>query len=188
MKITLPAVFLAAFLPILYAYSGSGKIERKNDPFLIDTAVIRLPPDFQLYKPSGHPIHDTIFSVMNEPKKKIVTYVNVSCSSCLVELAEWAKLATAFAKSNVSVIMVLYSKDNFQYFKYLCEQGSIPAFNIPFILDIKNEFVRYNSSSQDLIAGIPCLVDERNGIILSGDPLHSEKMRDIFMNAITAGK
>jgi hypothetical protein len=84
--------------------------------------------------------------------------------------------------------MVLYSKDNFQYFKYLCEQGSIPGFNTPFILDIKNEFVQYNRNSEQLIAGMPCLLNEKNCIILSGDPLHSEQTRNLFMNAIAGEK
>jgi len=190
MRVNMPVVFLAASLCIIVldAYSSSDNAEWKYKATFIDTATIRFPSDFELYRPFHHPLKDTIFPIINRHEKKIVAYINVSCSSCLAELAEWAKLSIEFAKSNVAVIMVLYSKDNFQYFKYLCEQGSIPGFNIPFILDIKNEFVQYNRNSEQLIAGMPCLLNEKNGIILSGDPLHSEKTRNLFMIAIAGEK
>jgi hypothetical protein len=190
MRVNIPIVFLVASLCIIVldAYSSSDNAERKYKSTFIDTATVRFLSDFELYKPLHHPLRDTILPIIHGHEKKIIMYINVSCSSCLVKLAEWAKLSTEFAKSNVVVIMVLYSKDNFQYFKYLCEQGSIPGFNLPFILDIKNEFVQYNRHSEELISGIPCLVNEKNDIILSGDPLHSEKTRNLFMNAIKGRK
>ena len=115
---------------------------------------------------------------------KIYAFVNVSCPSCIVDIANWQSFISDTLKNEVPVIMVCTSKDRFEYFKYLCEGDQIKHFTFPLYLDTKNQYVTRNPFVTENLAYQTVLTNADNTILVSGDPLHSESVRKLYLDQI----
>lgn len=86
------------------------------------------------------------------------------------------------------VILICYTDDNFELFKFYCESGEIKTFPYPFFLDsmntysIQNTFVEENKSFRTV------LTDRNNKILLIGDPSSSKGMQELYVNEIKKHK
>jgi hypothetical protein len=76
---------------------------------------------------------------------RLYTCINVSCASCIEKVNIWDSIYLNLGKSpQVAFIPIAQTKDNFEVFKYLFENGAIKNVQIPFFLDGNNEFTRSN--------------------------------------------
>jgi len=118
-------------------------------------------------------------------KYKLFVYLNVSCSSCLDEMNEWSVMAKKLYELNCICKFILYSKDNFQYFKYLYEEGEIKKNLFPFYLDTNDYFLMKNPIVKKYAIGECYLTDENNEVLLYGDFIHSKELKSKLFKTIT---
>lgn len=115
---------------------------------------------------------------------KIYAYVNVSCPTCIVNLEDWQEFISKVLKNAVPVIMVCTSKDHFEYFKYLCETKQMKPFTFPLYLDIRNQFPIKNPFVNESLVYQTVLTNLDNAILVTGDPIHSENTRKLYLDEI----
>ncbi|MDP1762541.1 MAG: hypothetical protein Q8L07_01555 [Sediminibacterium sp.] len=144
---------------------------------------LTIPDELQAYSPFKNYLLDSN-QLAQLPSSKIYAYVNVSCSSCIGDIEKWNELIPVFMQNNVPVMLIFYTKDNFEYIKYLCESGGVKKFPFPFYLDTKNKFSEQNPIFKEYEMKPVVLVDKNNTIICSGNPLYSEKVKDLYMKQI----
>ncbi len=181
-------VFLLLFSCALYSYknseahTGINKQAGVNRGDIIGRKVI-MPDTVEIYSPFKK---DSIVTNSQPPQVKpfkIYAYVNVSCPTCIVDLQNWQEFISEL-NSEVPVIMVCTSKDHFEYFKYLCEGEQLKHFTFPLYLDIKNQFATRNPFVNESLAYQTVLTNSDNTILVSGDPIHSEITRKLYMDEI----
>ncbi len=146
---------------------------------------LKIPSELIVYSPFKNYLLDNI-QLKKHSSLKIYSYVNVSCPGCIADIDIWNKLAAEFIKKDVPVILVFYSKDNFEYIKHLCEVNEIKKFPFPFYLDNQNKFPIGNPDFEALETSPTVLIDRNNKIILTGNPLHSSKTKELYMAKIKA--
>lgn len=148
-----------------------------------DGVKIILPTQTKIYNPFGT---DTsrAFLTDNHSKFKIITLINASCATCLGKLKGWDKFQSVNpGLSKVPIIPIVFSRDSFELLKFLFESRRIPSMHLPLVLDIKDSFSLLNRSlvrSGDFTA----LTDADNRIIVAGDPIENEKVRNRFLEAV----
>lgn len=119
-----------------------------------------------------------------QPGFTIVSYINVSCPSCIVEIDKWNEFIGDMKSKDCKVKLVLYSKDNFEYIKYLFESNELKKFPHILYLDTKNVFDRNNPLFNEFDTDKTVLTDKENIVILKGNPLHSKEMKAAYLEAI----
>jgi hypothetical protein len=75
---------------------------------------------------------------------KVIFYTNVSCSDCLYALGVWDSLHYYKEFNTIEIISVCYSKDNFQFFRHLYDEGELPSKKLKYVLDTGNLIPRNN--------------------------------------------
>lgn len=142
-----------------------------------------IPKDLQLYTPFNHNSTDSI--KLANSSLKLYSLINSSCSTCLEEINKWDSFASKLKKYKIPVILICKSdKDNFELLKYLCETNKIKKFSYPFFLDLKDGYVNKNpfmNASGDFET---VLTDRDNSILLIGNPLHSEEIKQLYLKEI----
>lgn len=113
----------------------------------------------------------------------IISYHNVSCPPCIEEINKWKQLAELKTKKRFQVSLVCHSDDYFEYFKYLCGNGTIKGFPYPFLLDTLNRFLKTNPIFAELNADNTITVDQTDKVILIGNPVHSQEVNK-FLNKL----
>jgi hypothetical protein len=103
--------------------------------------------------------------------KKILTLINVSCPTCLNDFSLWTKRAPEFTRRGVSLIFVCESKDDFQFFTYLCKTQLIHLPDAIFILDRGEEFRKLNDFLISIELFESALVSEDNIVLKTGNPV-----------------
>lgn len=183
--------FLIIFLITICATSSCNSIDKKStalkheyeQPITTDLKKIAFPQGLEYYAPFDQYLMDS--TQLKETKSvKIYSYVNASCPSCIVEISLWGKYARQFMNQKTPVILVLYSHDNFEYIKHLCEVGDIPSFPFPFVLDTKNQFGKLNTCFTASETNPSVLVDTDSKVVLTGNPLHAKKVSDAYFKKI----
>ncbi|WP_417941939.1 hypothetical protein [Flavobacterium sp. RS13.1] len=141
-----------------------------------------IPKDLQLYTPFSQ--NSTDSAKIANSSLKLYSYVNTSCSTCLDEIKEWNSFALKLKKYKTPIILVCKTRDNFELLKYLCETKKIKTFDYPFFLDIKEHYINKNpfmNASSDFET---VLTDRNNSILLIGNPLHSEIIKQLYLSKI----
>lgn len=141
-----------------------------------------IPKDLQLYTPFSQ--NSTDSAKIANSSLKLYSYVNTSCSTCLDEIKEWNSFALKLKKYKTPIILVCKTRDNFELLKYLCETKKIKTFDYPFFLDIKEHYINKNpfmNASSDFET---VLTDRNNSILLIGNPLHSEIIKQLYLRKI----
>lgn len=184
-------VFLLIFISLV---ASSCKQEKKMDSNALVSSIekylgtkLSLPNDLIKYEPfSKNQINDT--DAIQNSEFKIYSLINASCGTCINSINFWNEFALSIKKYNVPVILICYTDDNFELFKFYCESGEIKTFPYPFFLDsmntysIQNTFVEENKSFRTV------LTDRNNKILLIGDPSSSKGMQELYVNEIKKHK
>lgn len=142
---------------------------------------ITIPDSMELYVPFNNLLYDS--SAIASSPLKIYTFIDVSCSSCIDNIEKWEFLsASKFAKEKVPIILICQSRDDFELFKYFCESGKVPRFQLPFFIDKGGKYFKLNTFINR--SNHTVLTDQANAVILSGDPTHSDKVLNLYMKKI----
>ncbi|MDI9312513.1 MAG: redoxin domain-containing protein [Limnohabitans sp.] len=181
MHLVIKKILTIFFLLFVFSCNQNKKIDA------IDTKQINLTDSLEIYNPTKISLTNKK-QVLENPSHKVYTYLNVSCSSCLFELNEWSTIAQKFKELNTEVIFICYSKDKFQYFKYLYEDDQIKRLPFPFLLDSNDIFLRNNSMFKKYELGQVFLTDASGKIILNGNIIHSENLLNKYLTLIKRNK
>ncbi len=150
-----------------------------------DTSVegkLIIPQRIVMYQPfpSSNSIVDSV-KIANS-SLKIYSLVDGSCATCVGSIKKWINFTKM---TNIPVILMITSSDEqFNLFKYVCEEGEFKNFKYPFFLDLNNEFYSLN---RELFAdkGIhTVLADADNKILLFGNPTESSTIQKDYLEKI----
>ena len=141
-----------------------------------------LPDDLSLYTPFSNYVLDS--AQIANSNLKIFTHINTSCSTCVENIASWNKVALNFRQLEVPVILVCTSKDNFELFKYLCENNEVKTFSYPFFQDPNKEYVSANRFMQQDAHLETVLTDRDHKIVLMGNPTYDENIYNLYKSEI----
>ncbi|UZR97347.1 hypothetical protein [Chondrinema litorale] len=113
--------------------------------------------------------------------KKIVSIIDSSCSSCVLELEKWSKYVKD--KQTISFIFIIISDDNFELFKYfyLDTDFEVPQ-NIPVYLDYDKNFLSQNKLEYEYCNTF--MLDEFNNVILLGSPTSNSEINQLYNKMI----
>lgn len=116
---------------------------------------------------------------------KIYTYVNVSCPKCILEIEDWVDFFKQIEKHNVSLIFVCGSDyDDFNTILYLLENQILNIEQHHLFADSSNSFIENNSFMKENMHFKTFLTDRSGGIIYAGNPIYSERIKDIYIEKI----
>lgn len=114
---------------------------------------------------------------------KIVSYIDGSCGSCLYALASWKELLKS--KDFENVFFRLYVKTyNLNQLSLILEEID---FNYPVVVDFQNQFYEKNNI-QNQINYETLLVNKDNKILLVGNPLLNDEIKNLYLEAISKYK
>ena len=110
---------------------------------------------------------------------KITTFLNADCSQCLYELLSWKDLIDEFGNDSISVLIYLKTTDinATEMFLYDIE------FTYPVIIDTYGSFIKQNLIEDDKMFQT-YLIDESNKILLVGNPIFSENIKELYSSTI----
>lgn len=83
--------------------------------------------------------------------------------------------------AKIKVVLVCYSSDYFEYFKYLCESNEINKFKGQFLLDTSNRFALKNPFFLEEIVNKTVFTNAENEVLLVGNPLYNEILLNSFL-------
>lgn len=116
---------------------------------------------------------------------KIYAFIDVSCPSCIADIDQWNKIHKDFLSYNVPIILICYSKGNFEYLKYLFESNQIKSFPYPIYLDMNHQLFEGNRYLKEKTSHYAILTDKNNNILIEGNPLFSTKVKNEYYKLIT---
>ncbi len=120
---------------------------------------------------------------------KIYSHINASCPTCIRDIKLWNRIIiNYFSNLNVPVILVCNSKDNFELIKYIFEKGEIEDFSYPLFFDKKNEYTIENTFMKESQHLKTVLTDKENRILLFGNPIRSQKIKELYIKEIRRHK
>lgn len=143
-----------------------------------------------IYKRSGTSIDfiDTLryYSLgkgwINRPSQyglKVTTYINADCSACLDELISWKKIINELKTEKISFLFYVKIFD-FNALELFLTNIDFPY---PIIVDKSGNFYKKNALNEDKLYQT-YLVDANNKIVLIGNPLYSEKIKELYFATI----
>lgn len=179
------------FITIISACGNDGQKTAKDNtvvPRNISSAErVILPDTMEVYAPFKKYFMDSA-EIARHSSLKVYSYVNVSCASCIAGIEKWDSVAQVFIKNKIPVILICYSKDNFELIKHLCEIGEVKHFSFPFYLDTQDRFSKTNPFFKEYVMDQTVLTDADNSVLLAGDPVHSQKTMELYMAEIEKRK
>lgn len=120
-------------------------------------------------------------SVMNQPFKVLVN-VDIDCKACLSKFYFWSQFYCDLVKNksiHIPVIMYINSEQP-QMVKEQVEK----YWNGFWLYDKKYEFLDKNDLHDDRFQAV--LIDKNKRIRLIGNPVHNERLSELYKNAITS--
>jgi hypothetical protein len=112
----------------------------------------------------------------------LITSINTSCATCLYELDQWLDFEKLNKNEDLEFMIICHSKDNFEMFRYLYENGDIPALNVPIYLDMSNTFMSLNRGFLNEEKKITVLTDKNYNVILNGSPFLDTALKQSYMS------
>lgn len=143
---------------------------------------LNFPDNLETYRPFKDYLLDS--TEVAKKRLRIFTYINISCPSCIANLENWNKVASQLIKYNVPIFFLCYSEDNFEYIKFLCEQGKVKTFAFPFFFDKQDRFLKKNKFLTVSPNYHTVLLDENDKILWVGDPSHNPDMATQYLDLI----
>lgn len=122
---------------------------------------------------------------LHSSKAKLITYFDVyECSSCLEDLLLWSEFINSNKLSNVDILVVLCVDR--KYFDTIVRK-ILPAWDVtyPLIIDTKGFFAKNNSIDKKKFFRT-FLTNKNNIVEITGNPLHSEDLKSIYIEKINS--
>lgn len=145
--------------------------------------IINLPDSMETYSPNKKDIYLDSAQLFHATFK-IFAFINVSCVSCIPDIAKWDSIAPIFMEHGVPVILICDAKDNFEYVKYLFEQKIIRTYRFPLFFDTRNVFYKKNLFIRQDLAHQTVLTDVNNKIIATGSAIYSNEIKEHYLQRI----
>lgn len=113
-----------------------------------------------------------------DAKKRIVTYIDISCEACLNNFSFWNKFIHESEQKNIECQYLIHINGN---------QKSLPAirklgFHHPVLLDSNSIFIEKNDLWDKRFQ--TALLNEKNEVVLIGDPTVNERLKELYMNVL----
>jgi alkyl hydroperoxide reductase subunit AhpC len=144
---------------------------------------LAMPDTLETYSPfTGYVMDSARLAASNT--LRVYSHVNASCGSCIAEIDQLKELAGEFQKYGVPLILVLSSKDRFEYLKFICESHKLDNYPYPFLLDTHDRWFSINKQIVYSETNPTVLVNEKQEIRLTGNPLHSAKVKTDYLAEI----
>lgn len=143
----------------------------------------------KLIIPDSLEVYDPFESSRNtkessKPRLKIYSSIDASCGTCIESLKIWNQLIPEFNKKNVQVNLICSSDNKFDLLKYFFESKEIKNFTHPLLLDHKNHYLKQNRFMNESKNFETVLTNNENTILLIGNPIASNKMKELYFNEI----
>lgn len=151
----------------------------------ISANKLRLPDTLLIYNTNMDSLLLDSSEIANHDFLKIYAFIDISCPSCITDIDQWNNIVPMFKKYNVPVLLICHSKGNFEYIKYLFENGQIKKFPYPLYLDVANQLHQRNTFIDKNEAHQAILTDRNNTILAMGNPLLSDEVKGIYVTTIT---
>lgn len=143
--------------------------------------TINIPEQLEVYPPIGTQKRNNPLIADN---LKIYTLINVSCSTCLLQIQKWDNFQKVLNETGVSVIPICYSKDNFELLKYLYESRKLGDLQLSLYLDTNNQLIKQNKSLVSAAGKLTVLVNAKDEILLRGSPVENSTMKKKYITTI----
>lgn len=126
-----------------------------------------------LYRIKKNPSYNSI----KADRIKIVHYLNpMNCFNCLEDMKKWKNLMNEFDSCNVSFIFYIHIHD----WKHINRYFITWDIDLPVIIDKQNWFKTKNNLPENKFLHT-FLIDKSNSIVLIGDPLKNEKLKNLYI-------
>jgi len=106
---------------------------------------------------------------------KLVTYIDGTCSNCVLQLRAWEDYISKNATNNVEYIFYIYTIDSY----YIKETLKTLEFSQSVFLDSTDAFFKTNNISEEKIYQT-FLLDQNNEVVLLGNPLYNKKLEELY--------
>lgn len=171
------SVYYIFSVAVVFLLSCTGKTVKD------EKITIVMPGKVELYNPfMGEKLPNPL---LTKSKYRLYTLIDASCASCFAKLRKWNEFQVALAgDSSVCFIPVCHTKDNFEILKYHFESDSAARLNVPLVLDLENKFVAHNAALVDSYGQLTALTNNKNEVLLKGDPLENKTDREKFLDQI----
>ncbi len=134
-------------------------------------------PDSLLIFNNGDTI--TAKSILSSRCKLVIFIDSSSCSTCRIKtLLFKGSFIYDFVRENCNIMVVFDMKDIY----YLEVAFQKYGLKIPFFVDLKSEFKKYNKIPKEEILRIFLLYD--NKVILAGDPMNNRALQRLYKKQI----
>lgn len=111
-------------------------------------------------------------------KERIVTYIDITCSACLNNFSFWDKFIKETKTKNITCEYLIYINGGESCLKAIRQL----TFYHPVLLDSCSVFIERNSLWDKRFQ--TALLNERNEVVLIGDPTVNEKLKDLYMDVL----
>lgn len=115
---------------------------------------------------------------------KIYTLLNISCSTCLLKLKKWDAFQEELKGTEVSVIPICYSKDDFELLKYLCESNKLGNLQLSLYLDVNEQFMEQNKTLMSESGELTVLANSEDEVVLTGSPIEDPEIKQKYLEEI----
>lgn len=169
---------------MLFAFCTPKK-QSKNDLEI----TIAVPERVEIYDPStGN--SNALFLKNKKNRYKIYTLINASCSSCIFKLEKWTDFQSLIPNaSDVSIIPVCFSHDNFELLKFAFENNKVKKITLPLVLDSEeNGFKKMNEKLVNKYGDFTVLTDANDHVLLQGDPMEDQNDKTKFLLRLQKGE
>lgn len=179
-----PCIFFLYIAVVLSCQNNNKKtLETKTqEEGQIVGKIFQIPDSIQVFAPFEGYLLDS--NEMFNSKIRIYSYLNVSCATCLDEIAKWNVIANEAKIYKVPVILILQSKDRYEILKYLIEQKQLKPFAYPFVFDLKKGYFKVNKFLNESERLYTVLTNEKNKILWSGDPIYADSVKNNLLTKL----
>ena len=147
--------------------------------------VFKLPDSMAVYSANKDSLLLDSSQLAHHSSLKIFVVIDVSCPSCVADIDQWRAIVPDFMKYQVPVLLICFSKNNFEYIQYLFENGQVKPFPFPLYLDISRQLHALNPFILEGIAHQAVLTDEKNVVLTTGSPLLDEETKNRYLKIIS---
>ena len=123
---------------------------------------------------------DTVTSVDEKGKYRIISYVDLAGCSCKLQLPKWKELireTDSLLGNKLIHHFYFHPKD----LKYVLRRD---RFNYPACIDLQDAFNRLNRFPSDMTFQT-FLLDSLNRVVAIGNPVHNAKVKELYLSLLT---
>ncbi len=145
------------------------------------------PIDYSMLLNNRRNMLDTIFSYNSNNKYKIVSYVDsLLCTPCLLGYLDASETyVDSIGKGKVFFICIIRPRSKNENEIRMALQGKTFSENICLLFDVDDLFAKSNKVENYPSHLRTFLLDDHNNVLLVGDPIRVNNVRDIYKATIT---